>query len=101
MVDHYLLDKEVEKNELKKYDWINPWNHGEELWFSIPCILATQCDRPYSFKTINSVTSNIKGVQYDLSWEYPRCTASGCKDIRIIEFVAKKNPFLTAFRKGC
>ena len=42
-----------------------------------PYIFATQCRRPLTFQTMNSVRLN------NLSLKYQRCTPSGCKDIGI------------------
>ena len=49
-------------------------------WFSIPCILATQCRRPLIFQTINYVRPK------NLSFKYQRSTPSDCKDICIRKF---------------
>jgi len=53
---------------------------SHKLWFSIPCILATQCRRPLIFQT----NHYIRPKNFNL--KYQRSTPSDCKDIGIRKF---------------
>ena len=51
-----------------------------KLWFSNPYIFTTQCRRPDTFQTVNSVGSK------NLSLKYQKFTPYGYKDIGIRTF---------------